>query len=201
MKSQVTLQNADVVLFETGSSCPLKHFLHFLGVQGRRRPFLFSFVDSDGPLLPGMTLLENMLLDSIPNSLGESKQLKLTRHLEETGNQSLMDLFARLRLLDEAPVNVDDPTRKLAALLKALVHPGDYLFLDHPERHLAPQLIPSLIQAIEFQVRSQEKIVLISTNEPEHWSELATKRVFRTPEGHFAVRPAFASLIERKIAA
>ncbi len=193
MSNVKILTSMDILLFPVSeknyTGCQLKTFLSFLIGQGAGPAPRFSFMDSEGSLLPKLTLKENIYLDSIPSSLTNSKEIQLQRFMQKTGNTHLINFYQSIPLLDELPTKVDDQTRKMAALVKTLLQDSDYLLLDHPEKYLSQKNLELLIRALEFYAASSNKMILLSSPAIDSWGPYVTKLVYRHPDKSFEIRP------------
>ena len=202
MNQQTRLSKLDILFFplqENDQACSqLKTFLHFLKTQSKGQEWRFSFVDSEAPLLNGLTIRENIYLDSIPNSLTSTKEFQLKTFLRRKGNVNLMELFNKIQLLDEYPENVDAQTRKLAALIKGMLQDTDYLLLGHPEKYLDRQNRERFIRALEFQASSTGQIILVASEEQEFWSPMMTKIVERNENKQFEIKPVLRKAISEE---
>ncbi|MDC1174419.1 hypothetical protein OAT67_03440 [Bacteriovoracaceae bacterium] len=165
----------------------LKDFIHFLHTHDVRRPLKFSYIDSDATLLEGLTLRENIYLDSIPTSFSESKEFQLSNFLKRSGNGHLIDLFQNITLLDEFPSQVDLQTKKLAALTKGLLRPSKFLLLECPEKYLNKKNLEIFTNALQYQVVTTGQIVLIATDYTQYWESMANKMVNRNDQNQFRI--------------
>lgn len=192
----------DILLFQFESSnrksCRLKHFLHFLNSQGARRPLRFAYIEAEGPLISNLSLRENIYLDSIPNSLSETKDFQMRSFLQRSSNHHLIEFFNRIPLLDELPGAVDAQTRKMAALFKGLLQSADYLFLESPERYLDDEILAVFTNALRFQAAGRSQTVLIDSENPQFWTPFASKLVCHQSGGTYDVQPIMAQKVKRK---
>lgn len=197
----VTFDQNDILLFrfdESKRGCKLKHFLHFLNSQGARRPLRFAYIESEGPLISNLSLRENIYLDSIPNSLSETKDFQMRSFLQRSSNHHLIEFYNRIPLLDEMPGAVDSQTRKMAALFKGLLQSADYLFLESPERYLDDASLEIFTNALRFQVAGRGQTVLIESDNPQLWTPYANKMVLHKSGAHYDVQPVLANRVKRK---
>ncbi|MCP4912939.1 MAG: hypothetical protein GY909_07460 [Oligoflexia bacterium] len=176
----------------------LKDFIHFLHTQGVKRPLKFSYIDSDATLLEQLTLRENIYLDSIPSSLSDTKEFQLNNFLKRSGNGHLIDLFQNITLLDELPHQVDQQTKKLAALTKGLLRPSKFLLLECPEKYLNKKNLEIFTNALQYQIVTTGQIVLIATDYTEYWETMANKLVSRNMENQFKIERVKAKTQEYK---
>ncbi len=191
----------DILLFNfehKTRGCRLKHFLHFLNSQGTRRPIRFAYIEAEGPLIGNLSLRENIYLDSIPNSLSETKDFQMRSFLQRSSNQHLIDFYNRIPLLDELPGKVDAQTRKMAALFKGLLQSADFLFLESPERYLDNESLEVFTNALRFQTAGREQTVLIDSENPQFWLPHANKTVLHQTTGVYSVTPVLSGRVRRR---
>lgn len=184
------ISKSDIVLFRSNdnqNSTELKNFLRALAFLGYERPYRFSYVERDGALIEKMTLKENILLDSIPNTLCTSKEFQLSEYLTKTGNVHLMGLFNQIKNLDKYPGETEDNKRKLTALMKGLIPKTKFLFLDQPEKGLEEFQIKLLLKAVSYQAKNQNKIVFVRPLHEQLWNNHITKELIREKTGTFKV--------------
>lgn len=191
MTKKEAISKMDIILFKVTDHlqrrCQLKNFLHFLHSYGIKRPIRFAYVEGNAPLLNNLTLRENIYLDSLPHSLTQSKDFQLKSHLEKMGNEYLLKLFHKIGSLDCYPTEVDQQTRKIAALIKALMQNPDYLLLEKPEHDLDQEHLLLFVKAMEFQTIGQGLVVLISSPQEKFWQQHISKTVTRGPKQEFLV--------------
>lgn len=171
----------DIILFEglsdTGAPSCLKQFLSFLKMQSIPAPPRFAYVDSEGSLLPGLSLKENISLDSIPSTISSTAKFTLEDYLERLGNKHLVKLYQFIELTDDNPYQVDSRTRKIAALVKGLLQRTDYLFLENPEKYLTKEVLKVFKEAMLTQINGHKQTLLIKAHTLEEWTPLITKTV------------------------
>lgn len=191
MKKKLPLEKMDLALFDNGQghSCKfsqLKDFIGFLGHFGYPRPFRFSHVEAGGPLIENLSLEDNLLLHVDCNETFErEKQLEIV--LEKSGNPHLKRLCDIIRLKASMPKDVDDETRKLAALVKALLQKSDFLFLEDPEKFLGKESLALFISALVYKSATSGQIVVVNTRFKASWSAHFTKTIFRDELNSFQV--------------
>ena len=187
------LNPKDIILFKQDQMwkqiSTLKIFINFLKYSKQKKPFRFSFVDKEGLLLNNLTLRENILLDSISNSLTSSKESQLKNKLKSLDNEYLNSLFLKLDFLDELPTKVDSQTCKIAALIKSMIQNTDYIFLNEPDHHLDSRKVKLLQRALLLHTKNNNQTIFISSGQQERWVKHATKIVTRGPLGEFIITP------------
>lgn len=190
MTKELPLEKMDLALFENGKPVSefsqLKDFLSFLKLYGYSKPFKFSHVQTDGPLIENLSLEENLLLHSSSHDQ-ESVETKLDKLLEQSGNPHLKELYNAISLKHLMPSEVDDESRKSIALIKSLLQGGDFLFLENPEKYLGKNLLSLFVQALVYKTATTGLIVVISTRFRNIWAPHFTKRVFRDEKNFFQV--------------
>ena len=199
------IHKKDIFLFRPPSHgnhlCQLKNFIHFLHMNGVQRPFKFSYVEAFGPLLGNLTLKENILLESIQNSLSETKEIQLSKLLNQTKNEFLIRFFQQLEskeFLEKTPDEVTQRVRKIAALIKGLLHGNDFLFLESPETFLTPEDLDLFIRALKYQTEHLQQVVLISSPNEKEWFNHVSKLVTRGPSQEFLVSPILGHKLKEK---
>ncbi len=173
----------EVILFEEAnhqSGC-LKQFLHFISLNKIRSknqgPPSFSFVDEQGSLIGGLTLRENIALDSIPSTVSSTRTFTLEDHLRRLKNPHLLELYQSILLVDEKPTQVDSKTRKISALVKGLLQQADYLFLENPEKYLDDKTFKIFQKAIKYQLNERGQTLLLTTQNASLWQTVMTKSI------------------------
>lgn len=159
------------------SQSTLKQFLTFLKMQRIRGPIRFAFIDENGPLIPNLSLRDNISLDSIPSTVSSTKEFTLEDYLERLGNESLGKLYRNIKLVEDLPAQVDSQTNKIAALIKGLLQQGDYLFLENPERFLDKGNLKLFTQALLTQLAAEGITLLLKSDSPHLWQPYITKTV------------------------
>ena len=171
----------DIILFEkleaSGAPSCLKQFLSFLKMQSIPAPPRFAYVDTEGSLLPGLNLKENISLDSIPSTISSTAQFTLEDYLERLGNKHLVKLYQFIELTSDLPYQVDSRTRKIAALVKGLLQRTDFLFLENPEKYLSKEVLSVFKKAMLQQLDDHRQTLLIRAHALEEWTPLVTKTV------------------------
>ncbi|MCF8058424.1 MAG: hypothetical protein K9K67_03955 [Bacteriovoracaceae bacterium] len=158
----------------------LKNFLSFLKMQKASQPLRFSFTDSEGSLLPALSLKENISLDSIPSTVSSTKKFTLEDYLGRKGNPFLIELYEKIELVSDLPYQVDSQTRKTAALVKGLLQKADFLFLDCPERYLDKAGLKIFTKALIHSLKENKQTLLLMTDKPSYWTPYITKTVHQS---------------------
>jgi len=205
MSKKNSIHKKDVFLYRPPAHknylCQLKDFIHFLHIHGVPRPFKFSYVEAFGPLLTNLTLKDNILLESIQNSLSETKEIQLSKVLNQTKNGHLMKFFQELEaknFLNKTPMEVSPRIRKIAALVKGLLQESDFLFFDIPEAYLTPADLDLFISALKFQIKYLDQVALITSPNEQQWFKHITKLITRGPAQEFVITPVLAHKIFEK---
>lgn len=175
--------SAEILLFEqneasdgTGLSA-LKNFLSFLKMNKAMQPLRFSYTDSEGSLIPALSLKENISLDSIPSTVSSTKKFTLEDYLERMDNPFLIKLYHKIELVEDLPYQVDGQTRKMAALVKGLLQKADFLFLDRPEQYLDPESLKVFRNALLHNLQVNKQTLLLTSERPSFWAPYVTKTV------------------------
>ncbi len=168
----------------------LKNFLYFLNSIGAKRPIKFSYVEAQvvGGRCPRGA--REILMECVDNVPWEDKELALKRILEGHSNPAVHRLLERTNewALAQGPLNASQ--LKLLGLLKGLLRPADYLFLERPEQDLEVADLELFSSALEGHIRSTSQVVFISGQEDGPWASLFSKRVERGPTMEFKLCPA-----------
>jgi len=173
----------DIVLFQwqenqgTKTQTSLRKFLSFLKMNKVTAPIRFSYIDREGSLLPGLSLKENISLDSIPSTVSASKEFTLEDHLERLGNKALITLYQKIDLVEDLPYQVDAKTRKIAALVKGLLQKSDYLFMDSPERYLDDATLEIFTNALQNSLENNGQTLFLVSDNLQTWTPYVTKTV------------------------
>ena len=181
MRKISEIEKKDIILFKYYNQpipqSHLRNFINFLISKNIKYPIHFSHAESEGQsLLKNLSLKENIYLER-PQGFKINKETCMKTFLKANGNEYLIDLFESVTLWDEFPDNVDNQTRKLVVLLKALLLPSTYLFLESPEKHLDKKNFNLFAKALEYRRWSQETIIFISSPLNRYWENYANKEV------------------------
>ena len=193
MDSRLLFEKRDILLFQyTDKKVPrshLRNFIQFLACAGvgGPGPFSFSHGDSEGTLLSNLTLRENIYLDLYWNKF-EDKSFCLKQFFADHDNRHLKEFFDKIPLLDEYPQNVDDQTRKMTSLLKTLLRPSGYLFLESPEKYLQGGNLDIFFKAVDCERWKSGLTVLIFSEQGESLREYVNKDVFCAENRRFVVK-------------
>lgn len=184
MDSSKVAGAAEILLFEQSGPTSegnglsaLKNFLAFLKIQKADRHLRFAFTDSEGSLIPALSLKENISLDSIPSTVSATKKFTLEDYLERLDNPFLIKLYEKIELVEDLPYQVDGQTRKTAALVKGLLQKADFLFLDRPEQYLDHDSLKIFRKALLHNLRVNKQTLLLTSERPEFWTPYITKTV------------------------
>ncbi|MCY4523535.1 MAG: hypothetical protein OXB84_02225, partial [Halobacteriovoraceae bacterium] len=167
MREKYFIKKEGILLFKAflkKRHCKLKDFLNFLNFINVEKPIKFSYVDADATLFPNITLKENILLESISNSLANSKEFQLREFFKRKDNKHLAKLFEKIKKLDIPSHKADMESKKLTVIIKAFLQDVDYLFFESPEKHLSGENLKIFIRALKYHVKGPDKVALISTS-------------------------------------
>jgi hypothetical protein len=180
MKPLWTGTRPEIIFFDSSeqrSHATLKRFLTYLKVKKVPGPIRFAFIDEKGPLIPNLSLRDNISLDSIPSTVSSDKEFTLEDYLDRRGNDALTKLYNNIKLVEDFPGQVDSQTLKIAALIKGLLQDGQYLFLENPERFLDQENLKLFINALLHQLSEKRQTLLIKSTSPSIWSPYITQWV------------------------
>ncbi|GAB4417287.1 MAG: hypothetical protein OHK0056_26150 [Bacteriovoracaceae bacterium] len=192
MNKDKCIKSSDIIFFE-GRLWPkmtdLKVFIHFLSSQGIARPFKFSFVESQALLLPNISLIENILLDT--RSINHSKDSKasLELMLESKSNPFLKELAKEIQDLDCLPAKATAEQVKLTGIIKGMLNASDYMLFSKPELYLSEENTRTLIKAINIECHTHKRMALISSCESNTWLPHISKQVVKNEKNEFIIRP------------
>ncbi len=178
MKPLWTGPRPEIIYFESReqkSHATLKRFLTYLKVQKVPGPIRFAFIDEKGPLIPNLSLRDNISLESIPSTVSSDKEFTLEDYLERRGNDALTKLYKNIKLVEDFPSEVDSQTLKIASLIKGLLQDGQYLFLENPERFLDKENLKLFTNALLHQLSERKQTLLLKSSTPSVWSPYITK--------------------------
>lgn len=194
MKREIV--HSDIVIFERKSNryrtSDLKTYLHFLSFQKVPRPYKFAHVLAEGSLISALSLKENILLNNSCIQLMHEKYDNLENKISKKENPFLLEILNLIGDLSVSPSEVCEEKKKLTALLKTLLRPADYLFLENPELNLSQKSLELVIQAMEHNSQNLGQITFITSPFIEIWSEIATKHVKVDPSGKFIIQEALS---------
>ncbi len=168
----------EIIYFESReqkSHATLKRFLTYLKVKKVPGPIRFAFIDEKGPLIPTLSLRDNISLESIPSTVSSDKEFTLEDYLERRGNHALTRLYKNIKLVEDFPSVVDSQTLKIASLIKGLLQDGQYLFLENPERFLDKENLQLFIEALVHQLKERKQTLLLKSSTPSVWSPYITQ--------------------------
>ena len=195
------MEKRDILLFQypeqRAPSSHLKNFIQFLACAGIDSSSAFSYGDSEGALISNLTLRENIHLDLFWKRL-ECNNFSLEKFFAEHDNRHLNQFFGKITLLDEYPKNVDEQTRKITTLLKALLRQPSYLFLDSPEKHLYSDNLDIFFKALDCERWKLGLTVLIFSEKGEALREYVNKDVFCSENKKFVVKSRLSSVRDLK---
>lgn len=178
MESRRLGRAPEIIYFESSdqkSHATLKRFLTYLKVNKVPGPIRFAFIDEKGPLIPTLSLRDNISLESIPSTVSSDKEFTLEDYLDRRGNRALTKLYNNIKLVEDLPSDVDSQTLKIASLIKGLLQDGQYLFLENPERFLDKENLQLFIDALLFQLQEREQTLLLKSSTPSVWDPYITQ--------------------------
>jgi len=196
-KNKLVLLINDIYLFDHRSFASkkyhskLKVFLSFLHYQKVSKPIKFAYVGSPDQWLPDLTLKENILLDSIPSSLINTKEFVFAKYFKKSKNNFLTELLKEIDTLDQMPETADNTTKKIANLIKGflLVENTNYFMLENPDKYLNEKQLDILKNALQFESRARGINILIVTEKPKLWQNISNKFVSQNDQNEFIISP------------
>lgn len=187
MTTNLFLRKKEVLLFsshgEDASCCQLKNFIHCLNLFEKKRPLRFAYAEAETLMMNRLSLKENILLDGVLNSLCMTKEFQLKRHLDKEGRPCLVELYNKIGNIELKPDEATKEAKKLASLLKTLLKPSDYIFLERPELHLSDENLNIFIAALQEQIEKTEQTIFIHSLSEEIWTPYASKKIQKGSDG------------------
>ncbi len=188
MKSKAgQLNHRDILLFDTESglfpSNSVKQFFHFLKYSGIRGHIKFAHAHDQASLHKNINIRQNIIMESQTQDTFGLEEENFEAHLNKLSNKYLSRLIKRVFPLDRFPYQLNEEERKIAVLVKALLCPCDYIFLDSPEKNLNEGNLNIFKQSLIYESYYSNKTVLITSMEKDTWLDMATKVVYKT--NHF----------------
>lgn len=166
----------------------LKNFTTFLKLSGKKGPFKFTSANEDNSLHAKLNIKQNILLETIPdnfNGLNESNFEEYTKGIE---NKYLAKLIKRIYPLDRLPFQLNAEERKIAILVKSMLNPCDYVFLDSPDKNLNDGNLSILKQCLIYESCVMHKAIFITSDDDSIWNDMVTQIVYLDAAGNFDVQ-------------
>ncbi len=175
--------------FEKGvyQTNPVKNFLHFLKIREINENIKFSYAQDEASLHERINIKENILIDSPPQTFINLKNKNFDNHIKKIPNHFLVKLLKRVFPLERLPHQLNEEERKMAVLVKCLLSPSKYLFLDSPEKNLSTGNLAIFKQSLIYESYYSNKTILITSSNHEAWLDMATSTVRREDKTHFKV--------------
>ncbi len=206
MTTSLFIRKKEILLFssrgEHPCTCQLKNFIHCLNLFETKRPLRFAYAEADTLMMNRLSLKENILLDGFANSLCMSKEFQLEKHLDKEGRPCLVELYSRIGDIELKPQEVSLETRKLVSLLKTLLKPSDYIFLEKPELHLSEYNLAIFIAALKEQIEKKDQTIFIHSSDEDIWAAHVSKKIVKEVDGVIKVLlpSSFKKTLEKKAA-
>lgn len=190
-------QDMDILFFDINktkhrrSGSFLKSFIQFLQFSGEKAPLKFSFVSKRPSLVENLSIKENILLDSLQNSLADSKEDLLTKYIDNSGNEALIKLFHSVGDLSKLPCSLNDESRKIIGIIKAIIQGSPYILMEEPEQFLTAETKKLVEQAIIFESKKKSHNFLIASGKYQLWQEIVNKSVYKLENGGFEIKTIY----------
>ena len=185
------LEKMDIALFDIPSRkrdySELKFFLNFLKSVKSTSRFSFSHVESDAPLFPEKTLIENIYLD-LPKDKSLTPTENIESLIEESRNPHLMSFFNSIPLKHDKAKLVDDESRKCISLIKAILEQKGIMFIEKPDKFLGKEKLSLFIKALLYSSVTTGKTVVLTTRSNSLWTPYLTKKIYRNDSNQFEVQ-------------
>jgi putative ABC transport system ATP-binding protein len=132
-----------------------------------------GYLFQDLALLPGLSVLDNVLLPRVPDGIDGADEIAALARLEELG------------LADRARARVDGLSggeRQRVALARALITNPAVLLLDEPTAHLDGERSAGLIDRL-FVLAESGRAIVIATHDPRLLDDARVSRTLTLREG------------------
>jgi len=166
----------------------LNEFISFLKFNRVNLPYKFSYVSHDDCLIPEITLNENILMNFSPNSLTAGREFQFQEFLRERPNRELENLYKKISIPHELPVNSDAQMRKISALIKSLIFEGQFIFLESPENDLDQESIALFISILKDHISRHKQNVFIYSDDLNLWKPHVHQQVKREKDYRFSTQ-------------
>lgn len=167
-----------ILFFEKESSYnspnQLKDFLNYIKSENSTTIIDFSYAAGKDTLIPGLSIRENIFLDSIPTSLAKNKDIGLKELLKNHENQSLIKIILELGKLSTMTQNLSSEQYQLASIVKAVLAPSKFLLIDTPERELSINQINMVKNTLEYEATRNHRKILLASHQPSIWLDIVT---------------------------
>ncbi len=151
------------------STSKLKHFLHLLKVQKVRAP-AFHYVSIGPKKVADYTLDQWLLWRTFPNQWNKNPMQTWDRRRRELNNPHLNEMIKTLPPMKSPCREMSLAQLKLAALIRGLIAPCDFLFLDSPELYLDGQQKALFLKALEVHLsRDNAPHLIAAPTELQEW--------------------------------
>lgn len=200
-KKNVPLYVQNILLFKNVEMCnsgQLKYYLRFLYRLGVAKNLKFSYIEKTSSLIPNLTLEENITLDIVAKNLGNGPKLSLSELIKKTNNAALNDLYLKIENPKCYPKEASSEMKKITLIIKALLMPVDYLFIDGPENDLGTPLFKSFLLALKYQLNNFERTAIVIPESYKLWHQYADKYILKKNESHnqFLVESSHSNYIK-----
>ena len=166
----------------------LNEFISFLKFNRVNLPYKFSYVSHDDCLIPEITLNENILMNFSPNSLTAGREFQFQEFLGERPNRDLENLYKKISIPHELPINSDAQMRKISALIKSLIFEGQFIFLESPENDLDEEGITLFISILKDHISRHKQNVFIYSDDLNLWKPHVHQIVNREKDYRFSTQ-------------
>ncbi len=133
-----------------------------------------GFVFQELSLVPGMTLLENVLLPLVPEG-------GATREAADRA-RSLLDRLGLGSLSSTTAERLSGGEKQRGAIARALIREPELLLLDEPTAHIDAAQVEALVRLLE-ELRRDGRALVTSTHDPRLTSAAAVTSVLRLEGG------------------
>lgn len=140
--------------------------------RARRR--LVGFVFQELALVPGMTLLENVLLPLAPDGGATPAQ--------RAHAAALLERFGLTSFTDSRVERLSGGERQRGAVARALIHSPPVLLLDEPTAHLDAARVADVV-ALLAALRDEGRTIVATTHDPRLADSRSVDRVLDLADG------------------
>ena len=123
-----------------------------------------------------------------PNSLTAGREFQFQEFLGERPHRDLENLYKKISIPHELPINSDAQMRKISALIKSLIFEGQFIFLESPENDLDEEGITLFISILKDHISRHKQNVFIYSDDLNLWKPHVHQIVNREKDYRFSTQ-------------